>query len=75
MIMLPLAIHWNIDPVFFHIGSFAVRYYSLGFLLAFVMGYILVYYMFKREKVRSEYLDSLVVYVPHRCPSGPLPLL
>ena len=37
--MLVSAIHWNVDPIIFHIGSFGVRYYSMGFLLAFVLGY------------------------------------
>ncbi len=58
-----LAIHWNIDPVMFHIGSFGLRYYSLGFLIAFVLGYWIISRMFKREGVRSNYLDSLVIYM------------
>ena len=58
-----LAIQWNVDPVMFHIGSFAVRYYSLGFLLAFALGYYIVSRMFKREGVKTDYLDSLVVYM------------
>ena len=58
-----LAIHWNIDPVMFHIGSFGLRWYSLGFLVAFVLGYWVVSRMFKREGVRANYLDSLVVYI------------
>ena len=61
--MMSLAIQWNVDPVMFHIGSFGVRWYSIGFLLAFVLGYYLVAAMFRREKVRTEYLDSLVVYI------------
>lgn len=58
-----LAIHWNVDPVLFHIGSFGLRWYSLGFLLAFLLGYYIVYKMFQREKVDTKYLDSLVVYM------------
>ena len=61
--MLPLAIRWNVDPVIFHIGSFGLRWYSLGFLLAFVLGYWLVYRFFQRDKVSSEYLDPLLVYM------------
>lgn len=56
-------IHWNVDPVMFHIGSFGLRWYSMGFLIAFVLGYYIVSKMFKREGVRSNYLDSLVVYM------------
>lgn len=61
--MLINAIHWNVDPVLFHIGSFGLRWYSLGFLLAFGLGYYILARFFKREKVRSEYLDNLVIYI------------
>ena len=61
--MLPLAIQWNVDPVMFHIGTFEVRWYSMGFLISFFLGYIIIADMFKREKVRSEYLDPLLVYM------------
>lgn len=61
--MILNAIHWNVDPVMFHIGSFGLRWYSMGFLIAFVLGYYIVSKMFKREGVRSNYLDSLVVYM------------
>lgn len=61
--MLPLFIHWNVDPVLFHIGSFGLRWYSLGFLFAFLFGYYIMYRFFKQEKVDSKYLDSLVVYI------------
>ena len=61
--MLSNFIHWNVDPVMFNIGSFGLRYYSLGFLLAFTLGYYIMYCMFKREKVKTDYLESLVVYM------------
>lgn len=56
-------IHWNIDPVIFHIGSFGLRWYSLGFLLAFLLGYWVIQRMFQREKVDTKYLESLLVYM------------
>lgn len=61
--MINLFVSWNVDPVLFHIGSFGLRYYSLGFLFAFVLGYIILNWMFKREKVETSHLDSLVVYM------------
>ena len=61
--MLFNFINWNVDPVMFHIGSFGLRYYSLGFLFAFLLGYWIVYKMFKREKVDDKYLESLVVWM------------
>lgn len=47
----------------FHLGSFGVRWYSLGFLLAFLLGYLILSRMFKREKVDVKYLDTLLVYI------------
>lgn len=61
--MLLSSIHWNVDPIIFHIGSFGVRWYSLGFLMAFLMGYLILSKMYKREKVDIKYLDSLLVYI------------
>ena len=61
--MLSLAINWNVDPVIFHIGSFGLRWYSLGFLIAFLLGYYILSYIFKREKVRPEYLEVLILYI------------
>lgn len=58
-----LAIYWNVDPVLVTLGSFELRYYSLCFLVAFVLGYLILSKMFKKEGVKSEFLDSLVVYV------------
>jgi prolipoprotein diacylglyceryl transferase len=47
----------------FHLGNFGLRYYSIGFLLAFFFGYVILNRMFKREKVETKYLDSLVVWM------------
>ena len=58
-----LAIHWNVDPVMFHIGSFGLRWYSVGFPMAFLVSYWLLYGMYKREKVDTKYLDSLTIYI------------
>lgn len=61
--MLPLFIHWNVDPVIFNIGSFGLRWYSLGFLLAFLLGYYIMNKVFLLEKVESKYLESLIIYM------------
>lgn len=36
--MFALQIDWNPAPELFKIGSFAIRYYSLMFVIAFVLG-------------------------------------
>ena len=61
--MMLNAIYWDVDPVMFHLGAFGVRWYSVGFLLAFTLGYFIIRWMFRKEKVKEDYLDSLLVYV------------
>ena len=61
--MLPLAIHWNVDPVLIQIGSFGLRWYSLMFLIAFSLGYIILVRMYRHESVRENYMESLLLYV------------
>ena len=61
--MILNAIHWNVSPYMFHIGGFGLRWYSIGFLLAFTLGYWIIARMFKREKVDDKYLESLLVYI------------
>ncbi|MBD1431687.1 MULTISPECIES: prolipoprotein diacylglyceryl transferase [Sphingobacterium] len=57
------VIHWNIDPIIFEIGSFGLRYYALCFLAAFVVSYILMLKIFKREGKTQELLDQLSIYI------------
>lgn len=61
--MILNAIHWNVDPVIFNIGSFGLRWYSMGFLVAFLLGYYIIERMFKREGVKEDYLGSLFLYI------------
>ncbi|TYP97729.1 prolipoprotein diacylglyceryl transferase [Sphingobacterium allocomposti] len=63
MISILTAIHWNIDPVIFEIGSFGLRYYALCFLAAFVVSYILMLNIFKKEGKSQELLDQLSIYI------------
>lgn len=58
-----LYIHWDADPLIFNIGSFGVRWYSFGFLFAFVIGYLILNRMFKRQGVDTVYAESLVMYM------------
>lgn len=61
--MTDLFVHWNVDPVIFNVGSFGLRYYSLGFLCAFLFGYLVLNSFFKKEKVDTTHLDNLVMYM------------
>lgn len=60
--MLFLSIDWDPSIELFRIGSFAVRYYSLMFVIAFVLGLQIMKRIFNREGVNLEKLDSLFIY-------------
>ena len=60
--MLFLSIDWDPSIELVKIGSFAVRYYSLMFVIAFVLGLQIMKKIFKREGVSIEKLDSLFIY-------------
>ena len=55
-----LAIHWNVDPVFFHIGPLQVRWYGLLFISGFILGWYIFRWFFCREGVKEELLDPLL---------------
>lgn len=61
--MLAFSIDWNPSPELFKIGSFAIRYYSLMFVIAFVLGLQLMKKMFIADKVSLDKLDPLFMYV------------
>ncbi|MCF6212804.1 MAG: prolipoprotein diacylglyceryl transferase [Flavobacteriaceae bacterium] len=61
--MFAFSIDWNPSPELFKIGSFAIRYYSLMFIIAFVLGLQLMKKMYIADKISLEYLDPLFMYV------------
>ena len=55
-----LYIHWNVDPVLFHIGPLSIRWYSLLFVSGFIFGYYIFRSFYRREGVNEAYLDPLL---------------
>lgn len=55
-----LFVHWHVDPVIFHIGSFGFRWYSILFVSGFVLGWYIFRWFFRREGVSENLLDSLL---------------
>jgi len=55
-----LFVHWNADPVIFHIGSFGLRWYSLLFVAGFFLGWYIFRWFFRREGISENLLDSLL---------------
>ncbi len=54
---------WDCNPVIVNIGSFALRYYSLSWLIGFALGYLAVKKIFIKENLDLKQLQSLLAYV------------
>ena len=54
---------WNVDPEIVNIGGFSLRYYSVMFAIAFLLGYALIKRLFLKEGIGDPQLSSLVIYV------------
>lgn len=58
-----IQVTWNIDPEIFAIGGFPLRYYSLFFVVAFLLGYKIMVGIFKREGRDEALVNKLMIYV------------
>src|SRR4030043_2253809 len=54
---------WNLKPQLIDFGRFEIRYYSILFALAFIVGYIILLRIFKKEGYTAELLDKLTIYM------------
>ena len=64
---LPVAIlaqiTWNVSPEIVQIGPIPIRWYSLGWLLAFSVGFYLVRWMYRREGKPETDLETVLLYM------------
>jgi len=56
-------IEWTIDQEIFSIGIVSIRYYSLLFLVSFIMGLVIMKKIFALENYPAEEVDDLLVYM------------
>ena len=56
-------IEWTVDREIFSIGFITIRYYSLFFLISFLLGVFIMKRIYRTEKRREEDVDDLLVYV------------
>lgn len=56
-------ITWSASPVIAEIGSFSLRWYGLMFALCIFIGFFISTYIFKREKLPTEQVVTIVQYV------------
>jgi len=61
--MILAFIEWSISPEIFHIGPISVRWYGFLFAMAFVAGYFIMTWVFKKEKRPQPDLEQLSVYM------------
>lgn len=54
---------WNATPQLIDLGRFEIRYYSLLFALGFIVGYLILLRIFKKQGLSGELLDRLTVYM------------
>jgi len=62
-IMIIDAITWNVDPEIFSIGQLSIRWYGLMFASAFLSGYIVFTRFLATERLTSEMMDQLLIYI------------
>ena len=62
-LMIIDAITWNVDPEIFSIGQLSIRWYGLMFASAFLSGYIVFTRFLATERLTSEMLDQLLIYI------------
>lgn len=56
-------ITWNVNPVAFSVGPLEVRWYGICWALGFLLGYILMEKVYKKEKMPQWAMDSLLIYM------------
>lgn len=55
--------NWNPNEILFDLHFIQIRYYSLMYVIAFVLGFYIMKKIFLKENKPLERLDSLVIYV------------
>lgn len=58
-----LVINWNASPEIFDFHGFAPRWYSLAFLFGFLIGYYIMFRIYKNEHIPTDTLDTLLLYL------------
>lgn len=58
-----LQIFWNVDPEIFKFGGISLRYYSVLFAIAFLLGYRIISNIYKLEGINDRLMSKLLIYV------------
>ncbi len=57
-----LGFNWNLKETLLNIGPISIKYYSLMWIAAFVVGWYIMKRIFNHEKKTNEQLDSLFIH-------------
>lgn len=57
------TIIWDPNTVLFNLGFVTIRWYSVCWILAFAAAYVVMWRIFKKERIKEEKLVALTVYV------------
>lgn len=55
-------ITWDVSPIIFKLGFFTLRWYSLAFMIGFLVGYEIVARMFRHEGAPERWLGLLLMW-------------
>lgn len=61
--MLISSIYWDTSPELCRLGPITIRWYGLLFALGFLLGYLIVQRIFRREGIPENDLGTLLLYV------------
>ena len=53
---------WDPSEIAFSFGHFAVRWYSLCWCIGLALGYVVVYKLYKQQRIPQEKFDPLFLY-------------
>lgn len=56
-------ITWDVGPEMFNIGPLSVRWYGLLFAMAFIVGYQIMLWIYKRENKPESDVEQLTIYM------------
>lgn len=62
MNILPCSIIWDPNKSPFSLFGFEIRYYSLCWIIGFVLGYLIMRYLYKKQKISDELFEPLFMY-------------
>ncbi len=55
-------ITWNPDPILFHLGPLAIRWYAICWIIGLALGYVYMQKLYKEQGIPDEKFEPLFLY-------------